>query len=84
VKQSGIWIWQHPKWPSFSWGVDAVAPLLRACTRAQGQLLGMIGASGTHANVERELDALLQNVITSSAIEGEQLNVGSVRSAMNG
>jgi Fic family protein len=42
----------------------------------------MIGASGTDANVERELDALLQNVITSSAIEGEQLNVESVRSSL--
>jgi Fic family protein len=42
----------------------------------------MIGASGTDANVERELDALLQNVITSSAIEGEQLSVGSVRSSL--
>ncbi|WP_285350788.1 Fic family protein [Pseudomonas sp. ME-P-057] len=82
MKQSKIWIWQHPKWPSFSWDVDAISPLLRACTRAQGQLLGMIGASGTDANVERELDALLQNVITSSAIEGEQLNVGSVRSSL--
>jgi Fic family protein len=59
-----------------------LAPLLRACTQAQGQLLGMIGASGADANVERELDALLQNVITSSAIEGEQLNVESVRSSL--
>jgi Fic family protein len=59
-----------------------LAPLLRACTQAQGQLLGMIGASGTDANVERELDALLQNVITSSAIEGEQLNMESVRSSL--
>jgi Fic family protein len=59
-----------------------LAPLLRACTQAQGQLLGMIGASGAAANVERELDALLQNLITSSAIEGEQLNVESVRSSL--
>lgn len=82
MKQSAKWIWQHPKWPSFSWDAEPLAPLLRACTQAQGQLLGMIGASGADANVERELDALLQNVITSSAIEGEQLNVESVRSSL--
>ncbi len=82
MKQSTQWIWQHPNWPSFSWDVEPLAPLLRACTQAQGQLLGMIGASGAAANVERELDALLQNVITSSAIEGEQLNVESVRSSL--
>jgi len=29
-----------------------------------------------------ELDALLQNILTSSTIEGEQLNVGSVRSSL--
>ncbi len=82
MKQSAKWIWQHPKWPAFSWDVETLAPLLRACTQAQGQLLGMMGASGAGANVERELDALLQNVITSSAIEGEQLNVESVRSSL--
>ncbi len=82
MKQSTQWIWQHPNWPSFSWDVEPLAPLLRACTQAQGQLLGMIGASGAAANVERELDALLQNLITSSAIEGEQLNVESVRSSL--
>ncbi|QSB20497.1 Fic family protein [Pseudomonas sp. 15A4] len=82
MNQSTQWIWQHPKWPSFSWDVERLAPLLRACTQAQGQLLGMIGASGAAANVERELDALLQNLITSSAIEGEQLNVESVRSSL--
>lgn len=76
------WIWQHPNWPSFSWDVDALAPLLRACTQAQGRLLGMIGASSGDTSAQTELDALLQNVITSSAIEGEQLNVGSVRSSL--
>lgn len=76
------WIWQHRNWPSFHWDVEPLAPLLRACTQAQGRLLGMIGASGGDATVHTELDALLQNVITSSAIEGEQLNVGSVRSSL--
>jgi Fic family protein len=32
--------------------------------------------------VETELDALLQSIVTSSAIEGEQLNVGPVRSSL--
>ena len=76
------WIWQQRNWPSFTWDVERLAPLLRSCTLAQGRLLGMIGASGTDASEYSELDALLQNVITSSAIEGEQLNVGSVRSSL--
>lgn len=76
------WIWQQRNWPSFTWDVERLAPLLRSCTLAQGRLLGMIGASGTDASEHSELDALLQNVITSSAIEGELLNVGSVRSSL--
>jgi len=76
------WIWQHADWPHFRWQADLLAVLLRQCAQAQGQLLGMLGAAGADASAQTELDALLQNIITSSAIEGEQLNVGSVRSSL--
>lgn len=76
------WIWQQPNWPHFSWQAEQLAPLLRACTQAQGRLLGMLGVVGTDTEVQSSLDALLQNIVTSSAIEGEHLNVGSVRSSL--
>ena len=50
--------------------------------QAQGRLLGMLGAVGSDTEAQSSLDALLQNIVTSSAIEGEQLNVGSVRSSL--
>ena len=68
------WIWQQPEWPHFTWQADALAPLLAACAQAQGHLLGMAQAIDGEAGAQNELDALLQNIITSSAIEGEQLN----------
>ncbi|WP_161865964.1 Fic family protein [Pseudomonas yangonensis] len=77
-----LWIWQQPDWPHFSWQAEALAPLLRACSQAQGRLLGMLGAVGSNTEVQSSLDAMLQNIVTSSAIEGEQLNVGSVRSSL--
>ncbi|WP_068827349.1 Fic family protein [Pseudomonas sp. BMS12] len=77
-----LWIWQQADWPHFSWQADALAPLLRACGQAQGRLLGMLGAVGGDTEVQSSLDAMLQNIVTSSAIEGEQLNVGSVRSSL--
>lgn len=77
-----LWIWQHTDWPHFTWQAEALAPLLRACGQAQGRLLGMLGAVGTETEVQSSLDAMLQNIVTSSAIEGEQLNVGSVRSSL--
>ena len=80
--QDAFWIWQRPDWPHFHWQADRLAPLLRACAQAQGRLLGVAGAVGGDAEAQNSLDALLQNIVTSSAIEGEQLNVGSVRSSL--
>lgn len=77
-----LWIWQQPNWPHFSWQADVLAPQLRACAQTQGRLLGMLGAVDNTSEVQSSLDALLQNIVTSSAIEGEQLNVGSVRSSL--
>ncbi|KPA87451.1 hypothetical protein PF66_06082 [Pseudomonas asplenii] len=76
------WIWQQPDWPNFTWQADTLAPCLLRCSEAQGRLLGMARAIDAESNAQNELDALLQNIITSSAIEGEQLNVGSVRSSL--
>jgi len=76
------WIWQQSDWPHFKWQAETLAPLLRACQQAQGRLLGMVGAIAGDAQAQGELDTLLQNIITSSAIEGEQLNVASVRSSL--
>ncbi|WP_286979140.1 Fic family protein [Pseudomonas sp.] len=77
-----FWIWQQPDWPNFTWQAEPLAPLLRACTQAQGRLLGILGAVGSDTEAQSSLDALLQNIVTSSAIEGEQLNVDSVRSSL--
>lgn len=76
------WIWQQPDWPDFKWQGSALAPLLRRCVEAQGRLLGKMGAVDELNECQNVLDNLLQNIVTSSAIEGEQLNVGSVRSSL--
>lgn len=77
-----LWIWQHADWPHFHWQPGRLAALLRECGQAQGKLLGILGSVSQAISAQNELDALLQNVLTSSAIEGEQLNVGSVRSSL--
>ena len=76
------WIWQQPAWPNFNWKAEHLTPLLRECIQAQGRLMGMSSSVGSSLSAQSELDALLQNIVTSSAIEGEQLNVGSVRSSL--
>ena len=76
------WIWQQPDWPAFTWQSERLTALLRDCVQAQGRLMGMTCSVGNSITLQSELDTLLQNIVTSSAIEGEQLNVGSVRSSL--
>jgi Fic family protein len=76
------WIWQHADWPHFDWQTVQLAPLLRQVTLAQGALLGRVQGAEPALRSEFSLDTLLQNIVNSSAIEGETLNVGSVRSSI--
>jgi len=81
-KTQNHWIWQQPDWPAFSWQNSQLAPLIRDINLLQGKLLGSTSAIEDSANLQSEMDALLQNAISTSAIEGEQLNVDSVRSSL--
>ena len=76
------WIWQQPDWPHFHWQNSLIQPLLRRVRLKQGILLGKSGAICDEMTLETALDTLLQNIITSSAIEGEQLNAQSIRSSL--
>ncbi len=76
------WIWQQPDWPHFRWQDGVVLPLLRDLWLKQGLLLGRLGVVGDELSVSAALDALLQNIITSSAIEGEMVNAASIRSSL--
>lgn len=76
------YIWQHPAWPRLTWDVAALAPALEQARLEQGRLLGLLGALGLEqANaVQREL--WVQEALATAAIEGEQLNLESLRSSV--
>ncbi|MBE1162382.1 Fic family protein [Dyella acidiphila] len=76
------WIWQQPGWPRFVWNDETLAPLLADCRVAQGRLLGMASAISEAELKQGELNTLLQNIVTSSRIEGEQLDETAVRSSL--
>lgn len=76
------WIWQQKSWPALTWQPQALAPLQRDATQLLGRLLGKVEAGGETIQAETSLEALLQNIISSSAIEGESLNAASVRSSL--
>nr|WP_163502137.1 Fic family protein [Halomonas socia] len=76
------WIWQQPDWPTFHWRAAVIQPRLQAVWRSLGMLLGRVGSLPGDDDPAVMLDTLLQNIITSSAIEGERLNAASVRSSL--
>ncbi len=76
------WIWQNPNWPKFHWNSEQLQTYLGDANKALGVLLGRMGSLSSDLNSESALDALLQNIVTSSAIEGETLSAASVRSSL--
>lgn len=76
------WIWQQADWPKFHWQESLIQPLLRDIRLKQGILIGKTGSITEHISLQSSLDTLLQNIIASSAIEGERLNESSVRSSL--
>lgn len=76
------WIWQQADWPQFRWSDERVQPLLREVHTRLGVVLGRAGTLDGSLDAATAFDALLQNIITSSAIEGEGLNADSVRSSL--
>lgn len=74
-----LWIWQQHDWPKFTWDHSKLASQLRHLHYQQGLL---VGSSEPDHSLEQQLDALLNNLVCSSAIEGEALNAQSVRSSL--
>ncbi|NYT22260.1 Fic family protein [Alcaligenaceae bacterium] len=78
----GEYIWQSPHWPDWRYDLAALAEPLAAVSRAQGLLLGRLADVGISLRDEASLAALTEDVVQTSAIEGETLNVASVRSSV--
>ena len=82
VATEQIWIWQQDAWPAFTWQDRELVKLLREINQLQGRLVGRSAATGESQSQESQMEALLDNAINTSAIEGEELNVESVRSSL--
>lgn len=75
-------IWKQRHWPRFEWDESVLRPTLDAVRLLQGRVLGKTEAVHGQAGLDVEMDALIQNAIRTSEIEGERLDVGSVRSSV--
>jgi Fic family protein len=76
------WIWQNPEWPRFTWDARALSAPLAAARRAQGQAAGMAKLLDASADLQAQLDVLTKEGVATSAIEGEKLDPGALRSSI--
>ena len=76
------WIWQQPNWPKFVWDANEISNPLAQARLAQGKLHGVAHILNADLSSEALTSILIQDGITTSAIEGERLHLDAVRSSV--
>ena len=76
------YIHERKDWPKFRWQDQALAASLAEVRHRQGRLIGRMEALGFKLREEAVLRTLTEDVIKSSEIEGEELDVDQVRSSI--
>ena len=78
----GAYIHQQPNWPNFIWSNERLITLLGKVRNAQGRLIGKMENLGVDLQNEATLESLTLEVVKSTEIEGEHLNLNQVRSSI--
>lgn len=76
------YIWQARDWPDWQYDLAPLVEPMAQVSRSQGVLLGRLNDVGMGLRDEASLAALTDDVLKTSEIEGEHLNVASVRSSI--
>lgn len=76
------WIYEQHGWPALSWDDRALTTKLVEIRHKQGRLLGRMEQIGFELRQEASLGTLTNDVVKSSAIEGEALDSEEVRSSL--
>lgn len=69
-------------WPAFRWDAPALVNLLARVRHKQGLLLGKLAGLGFEIRREAGVSTLTDDVVKTSAIEGEHLDHKEVRSSI--
>ena len=77
-----MWIHEHQNWPNFTWNIEKLFSRLVDIRYRQGRLLGRLESLGFELKLEASLRTLTNDIVKSSAIEGENLNPKEVRSSI--
>jgi len=77
-----MYIHERKDWPEFKWEHGRLAALLAEVRHLQGHLLGRMEGLGFLLQAQATLRTLTQDVVKTSEIEGEKLDVETVRSSI--
>lgn len=72
------YIWQTPEWPEFRWDSAALLRPLGKARQTQGELL----AKAVYCEITLQAEVLTTEALTTAAIEGEKLDLESIRSSV--
>ncbi len=72
------YIWKQKSWPTFIWDDSKILKPLGAARKVQGQILMQAAEIG----LETQAQILIDDAQKTSAIEGEKLDVESIRSSV--
>ena len=76
------YIYEHHNWTAFSWQDRAINVVFGEVRLLQGKIIGQMRSLGFSAKEEATLSAITLEIVKSSEIEGETLNVDQVRSSI--
>ena len=76
-----MYLWQSIDWPHFRYNAQALEPRLTQARLAQGRMLGLASALQLVDLAEVQLSGWAQEAIATAQIEGEVLQVNSVRAS---
>ena len=77
-----MWIHEQQNWSNFSWDSETLFCKLADIRYRQGRLFGRMEGLGFELKREASLNTLTNDIVKSSAIEGENLNPEEVRSSI--
>ena len=77
-----MFIHERNDWPQFTWDLKKIGQRLASVRHEQGRLLGQMLSLGFKFQQEAILETLTSDVMKSSEIEGERLELGQVRSSI--
>ena len=76
------WIWEQDDYPNFTYDFKKLESIIQKVSIEQGYLIAMSQTLSNENIIQRQVDTLLIETLSTAAIEGEMLNRDSVKASI--